>query len=55
LVNRGIEPTPARVAAESASAAFRVAFELWVDRDDETTLADTVREVLTEFDRLTAG
>ncbi|WP_040796088.1 TetR family transcriptional regulator [Nocardia higoensis] len=55
LVNRGIEPIQARMAAETAGAAFRVAFELWVDRDDERTLADTVREVLAEFDQLIAG
>jgi AcrR family transcriptional regulator len=52
LVERDTEPLIARLAAERGAAVFRVAFDVWVDRDDATTFTDTARTVFADFDRL---
>jgi AcrR family transcriptional regulator len=52
LTARGIEAPLARVAADSASSVFRLAFDTWVARDDATTLVETAQSVFASLDRL---
>ena len=55
LRERGVEEPAASVAAETAIAVFRSAFERWVAEDTERELADVVRESLDALRAVTAG
>lgn len=51
LVEQGMDPLLARLAAENGATVFRVAFDIWVERTDETTFAETARGVFGQIDR----
>lgn len=53
LRERGLETTTAALAAEIGIAAFKVAFERWVNDPDRHTLAQHIRETLDTTRRLT--
>jgi len=55
LRDRGVAEPAASVAAETAIAVFRSAFERWVADDTERELADVVRESLDALRAVTAG
>jgi AcrR family transcriptional regulator len=46
LRERGLEDTTAALAAEIGIAAFKVAFERWVNDPDQRTLAQCILEIL---------
>ncbi|MEU6375813.1 TetR family transcriptional regulator [Streptomyces sp. NPDC046909] len=46
LRERGLQTTTAILAAEIGIAAFRVAYELWVNDPDQNTLAQRIQETL---------
>lgn len=54
LRERGVETTTAALAAEIGIAAFKVAFERWVNDPDGHTLAQRIRETLDTARHLTA-
>ncbi|MEU6037596.1 TetR family transcriptional regulator [Actinomadura sp. NPDC047616] len=54
LRERGLEATTAALAAEIGIAAFKVAFERWIDDPDQHTLARHIRETLHATRHLTA-
>ncbi|MER6626641.1 TetR family transcriptional regulator [Streptomyces sp. NPDC000987] len=54
LRERGLEPTTAALAAEIGIAAFKVAFERWIDGPDRHPLARLIRETLDATGHLTA-
>jgi AcrR family transcriptional regulator len=55
LRRRGVEDPAARLAAEAGIAAFKVAFERWIDATGEHELPDLIRESLEELRALIAG
>ncbi|MFE3544370.1 TetR/AcrR family transcriptional regulator [Nocardia sp. NPDC059177] len=52
---RGLETATAALAAEIGIAAFKVAFENWIDDPDRRSLAEHVRETLDTVGRLTTS
>ncbi|MCC5581732.1 TetR family transcriptional regulator [Microtetraspora sp. AC03309] len=54
LRERGLETTTAALAAEIGIAAFKVAFERWINDPDRHTLAQRIRETLDTARHLTA-
>lgn len=54
LRERGLDCTTAALAAEIGIAAFKVAFERWIDDPDQHTLAQHIRETLDATRHLTA-
>ncbi|WP_067475155.1 TetR family transcriptional regulator [Nocardia amamiensis] len=54
LRERGLQTTTAALAAEIGIAAFKVAYECWVDDPDRHTLAQRIRETLDSARHLTA-
>ncbi|MER5436067.1 helix-turn-helix domain-containing protein [Streptomyces sp. NPDC002588] len=54
LRERGLEATTAALAAEMGIAAFKVAFERWINDPDQHTLAQHIRETLDATRHLTA-
>lgn len=54
LRERGLETTVAALAAEIGIAAFKVAYERWVNDPGRLTLAEHIRETLDTARRLTA-
>lgn len=54
LRERGLDSTTAALAAEIGIAAFKVAFERWIDDPDQHTLPRLIRETLDATGRLTA-
>jgi AcrR family transcriptional regulator len=54
LRERGLEATTAALAAEIGIAAFKIAFERWVNDPDQHTLAQHIRETLDTIRHLTA-
>jgi AcrR family transcriptional regulator len=52
---RGVEERAASLAAEVAIAAFRIAFERWVNEPGERDLAQLIGESLDELRAVTAG
>ncbi len=51
FTQRGVEPAIAPIAAEIATAAFRLAFARWIELDDDTSLAEVQQEVFVGFER----
>jgi AcrR family transcriptional regulator len=51
LVRRGVDEQTASLAAQTGTAAFRVAFERWLTDPGDRSLADTLRD---SFDQLSA-
>ena len=49
LRGRGVEPSPARLAAEAGVAVFRTAFERWIDQDEQRHFGSLVRDTLEEL------
>jgi len=49
LHGRGVEPSPARLAAEAGVAVFRTAFERWIDQDEQRHFGSLVRDTLEEL------
>ncbi|WP_230466148.1 TetR/AcrR family transcriptional regulator; helix-turn-helix transcriptional regulator [[Actinomadura] parvosata] len=54
LRERGLDPTTAALAAEIGIAAFKVAFDRWINDPGRHTLAQHIRETLDATRRLTA-
>lgn len=54
LRERGLDSTTAALAAEIGIAAFKVAFERWINDPDQHTLPRLIRETLDATRRLTA-
>ena len=54
LRERGLDATTAALAAEIGIAAFKVAFERWIDDPDQHTLAQHIRQTLDNTRHLTA-
>ena len=55
LRRRGIGDTEASLAAETGSAVYRVAFQRWVDADDDLDLRDAIRRSFAQLRTLTAA
>ncbi|WP_030378269.1 MULTISPECIES: TetR/AcrR family transcriptional regulator [unclassified Streptomyces] len=55
LRERGVDTTTAALSAEMGIAAFKVAYERWVNDPDRRTLAQHIRETLDTAGRLTAA
>jgi AcrR family transcriptional regulator len=49
LRDRGVAPATASLVAETGVAVFKVAFEHWLDDDTDRTLADHIRDSLSEL------
>ncbi|WP_066514457.1 TetR family transcriptional regulator [Curtobacterium ammoniigenes] len=49
LEERGVSPVRARLAAETATTVFHVAFGQWIATDDEKSLADIIDALLGEL------
>ena len=49
LRGRGVEPLPARLAADAGVAVFRAAFERWIDEDEHRDFGLLVSEALDEL------
>ena len=54
LRERGLETTTAALAAEIGIAAFKVAFERWVNDPDQHSFAQRIREIMDTAGQLTA-
>ncbi|MFI9118513.1 TetR/AcrR family transcriptional regulator [Streptomyces bikiniensis] len=54
LRERGLDSTTAALAAEIGIAAFKVAFDRWINDHDQHTLAQHIRETLDAAKHLTA-
>jgi AcrR family transcriptional regulator len=46
---RGVEPSPARLAADAGVAVFRAAFDRWIEEGEERDFALLVRDALGEL------
>ncbi|MFF8726985.1 TetR/AcrR family transcriptional regulator [Streptomyces sp. NPDC015171] len=55
LRSRGVTEPAASLAAQAGVAIFKVGFERWIAMADERTMAQQVREALTEFKAVAAG
>ena len=55
LRRRGVEDPAASLAAEAGIAAFRIAFERWIDETDRQDLPQVIRESFAELKAVTAG
>lgn len=55
LHRRGAGDPAASLAAEMGVTLFRIAVERWIGRDDDRTLAQTMRKCLAELKLVTAG
>jgi AcrR family transcriptional regulator len=49
LQARGVDDTHARLAAQAGLIVFRVAYQQWVDDDDETEIRDVIGTVLADL------
>jgi len=49
LRRRGVEPSPAHLAADAGVAVFRAAFERWIAEDEHRDFGRLVREALDEL------
>ncbi|MGW7253618.1 helix-turn-helix domain-containing protein [Streptomyces sp. NPDC054834] len=55
LRGRGVKEPAASLTAEAGVAVFKIAFERWIDADNERDLGHLVRESLDELKAVTAG
>jgi AcrR family transcriptional regulator len=55
LRRRGVTEPAASLAAEAGIAAFRIAFERWVNATNQQDLSQLIRESLDELKTVTAG
>ncbi len=55
LRERGVPDLAARLAAEAGIAAFRVAFDRWINDPEAQELSSVVRDSLAELKAVTAG
>jgi hypothetical protein len=55
LRRRGVTEPAASLAAEAGIAAFRIAFERWVNPTNQQDLSQLIRESLDELKTVTAG
>ena len=55
LQKRGVAPEVAALAAETAIAVFRVAYERWLNTPPKTDFADVIRATLTDLSTLTTS
>jgi AcrR family transcriptional regulator len=55
LRQRGVSEPAASLIAEAGIAVFKVAFECWLDDDDQRELSHFIRELLDELKAVTAG
>jgi AcrR family transcriptional regulator len=55
LRRRGVADTEASLAAETGAAVYRVAFQRWVDADDDLDLRDAIRQSFVQLRTLTAA
>jgi AcrR family transcriptional regulator len=55
LRDRGVADPIASLTAEAGIAVFKVAFERWVEEDDQSDLPRLIRESLDELRAVTAG
>jgi AcrR family transcriptional regulator len=55
LRRRGVRDPAASLTAEAGIAVFRVAFERWIDEDNQADLSHIIRETLDELKAVTAG
>jgi AcrR family transcriptional regulator len=49
LRGRGVDPSPARLAADAGVAVFQTAFERWIDEDERRDFGVLVSEALSEL------
>jgi AcrR family transcriptional regulator len=54
LLERGVDPDVAALAAETGVAVFRVSFERWIAAPDDVPIADVIRSTLKNLSALTA-
>ena len=52
---RGVADTPARLAAETGVAVFKIAFDRWIDEDNAAPFAQIIRDSLAELKSVAAG
>jgi len=55
LVRRGVDEQTASLAAQTGTAAFRVAFERWLADSGDRSLADTLRDSFGRLSTVIAG
>ena len=55
LVARSVDPDPARLAAQAGLAAFRLAFQRWVDDQAGSNLAALIRHCAAQLRAVAAG
>jgi AcrR family transcriptional regulator len=55
LVRRGVDEPTASLAAQTGTAAFRVAFERWLADPGDRSLADTLRDSFDQLSTVIAG
>jgi AcrR family transcriptional regulator len=55
LRGRGVEPTPAHLAADAGVAVFRAAFERWIDEHEHRDFGRIVRDTLDELAEVISG
>ena len=55
LRRRGVAGSEAGLAAEAGAAVYRVAFQRWVDADDELDLHEAIRQSFAQLRALTAA
>jgi hypothetical protein len=55
LRRRGVADPAAELAAEAGIAVFKLAFQRWVDPDNQQAFGALVRESLAELKAVTAG
>ncbi len=53
LRRRGVDETEASLAAETGTAVYRVAFQRWVDADDDLDLREVIRQSFAQLRTLT--
>jgi AcrR family transcriptional regulator len=52
---RGVADTPARLAAETGVAVFKVAFDRWIDGNNAAPFSEIIRDSLAELKSVAAG
>jgi AcrR family transcriptional regulator len=52
---RGVEPSSARLAGDAGVSVFRVAFERWIDEDEQRAFGRLVKETLDDLTTVLGG